>query len=76
MSPALIGGGLIVFLFSFDDFITSFFLNGSGTAPLPVFIYGMIRFGVTPEINAIGCLMIFASLVLGGAAAWIMRRRF
>jgi ABC-type spermidine/putrescine transport system permease subunit II len=75
LAPALIGGSLIVFLLSFDDFVTSFFLAGSGTAPLPVFIYGMIRFGVSPEINAIACLMIAGSILLGGAAVLLMRRR-
>jgi spermidine/putrescine transport system permease protein len=63
--PAIAGAAMLVFLLSFDDFVTSFFTSGVGTPPLPLLIYGMIRFGVTPEINAIGTLMMAVTIVLG-----------
>ncbi|MDP9242720.1 MAG: ABC transporter permease [Actinomycetota bacterium] len=63
--PAIVGAAMLVFLLSFDDFVTSFFTSGVGTPPLPLLIYGMIRFGVTPEINAIGTLMMAVTIVLG-----------
>lgn len=63
--PAILGAGVLVFLLSFDDFVTSYFTSGIGTPPLPLFIYGLIRFGVTPEINAIGTLMMTLTILLG-----------
>jgi spermidine/putrescine transport system permease protein/putrescine transport system permease protein len=71
--PAIIGGALLVFVLSFDDFITSSFTTGVGTSPLPVYIYGAIKFGLSPEINAIGTLMLLVSLVLGGLGIFLLR---
>jgi ABC-type spermidine/putrescine transport system permease subunit II len=55
--PGIVAAGLLAFTFSFDDVVTSYFLTGAGTAPLPVVILSMIRFRITPEINAIGMLV-------------------
>lgn len=60
--PAILASGLLVFVLSFDDFVTSFYTTGSGTPPLPVRIYSMIRYSVSPEINAIGTLMMVITL--------------
>src|SRR6185312_8343077 len=61
LRPAVLGSALLVFVLSFDDFVTSYFTSGNGTPPLPVVIYSMIKYGVTPEINAIGTLMLAVS---------------
>jgi len=66
--PAILAAGLLVFVMSFDDFITSFFTSGSGTPPLPVLIYSMIKFGISPVINAIGTLMMVVSVCVAVAA--------
>ncbi len=63
--PAILGAGVLVFLLSFDDFVTSYFNSGIGVPPLPLLIYGMLRFGVTPEINAIGTVIMTATVLLG-----------
>lgn len=63
--PTLVGAGILVFVLSFDDFVTSYFMAGTGVSPLPVFIYGMIKFGVSPEINAVGTVMMGSTIVLG-----------
>jgi len=73
--PALLGAGMLVFVLSFDDFVISLFTSGVGTSPLPVRIYSMIRFGVTPEINAIATLMMVASIAIGVASIALTRRR-
>jgi ABC-type spermidine/putrescine transport system permease subunit II len=52
LRPAVIVAGLLVFTFSMDDVITSAFLSGN-TVTLPVMIFGLMRFHVTPEVNAI-----------------------
>jgi len=55
--PAIIAAGLLAFTFSFDDVVTSVFLQGASNSPLPIVLLGMIRFRITPEINAIGLLV-------------------
>ena len=61
LAPAIIAGALLAFTLSVDEFIIAFFTSGAGASSttLPMQIYAMIRFGVTPEINAL------ATLVLG-----------
>ncbi len=74
--PAIMASALLVFLLSFDDFVTSFFTSGSGTAPLPVRIYSLVRYSITPEINAVGTTMIGISLLLALIAVpFILRRQ-
>jgi ABC-type spermidine/putrescine transport system permease subunit II len=62
--PAVIASAMLVFVMSFDDFVTSYFTSGTGVAPLPVRIYTMIHFGVTPEINAVGTLMMVVTITI------------
>jgi len=75
--PAILASALLVFVLSFDDFVTSVFTSGAGTSPLPVRIYSLLRVGVSPEINAVGTMMIGITLLLALAllplALW--RRR-
>lgn len=62
--PGILVAALIAFTFSFDDVVTSFFLSGSSVNTLPLVLFGLIRFHVTPEINAIGVLvMTFTALM-------------
>lgn len=75
LAPAILGAGFLVFLLSFDDFVTSFFNSGTSAQPLPLFIYGSIRFGVTPEINAIGTLVMVVTIVLGAAGMYLTSSR-
>jgi spermidine/putrescine transport system permease protein len=63
--PAIAASALLVFVLSFDDFVTSVFTSGAGTSPLPVRIYSLLRVGVSPEINAVGTTMIAITLVIG-----------
>jgi spermidine/putrescine transport system permease protein/putrescine transport system permease protein len=73
--PAILASALLVFLLSFDDFVTSFFTSGSGTAPLPVRIYSLVRYQITPEINAVGTTMIAISLLLALLAVPLVLHR-
>jgi spermidine/putrescine transport system permease protein len=52
--PALAAAGLLAFTFSFDDLVTSFYMSGTRIETLPVVLLSMIRFRISPEINAIG----------------------
>jgi spermidine/putrescine transport system permease protein len=73
--PAIIASGMLVFVMSFDDFITSYFTTGVGVEPLPLRIYSMIHFGVTPEINAVGTLMMVITIVIVLAALALFSRQ-
>lgn len=58
LTPALLSGGFLAFLISFDNFVVSYFLIPAGQSTLPMQIYSAIKFGFTPEINAISTLLI------------------
>jgi ABC-type spermidine/putrescine transport system permease subunit II len=75
LAPAIGGAALLVFVLSFDDFVTSLFLSGPDVSPLPLRIYGMLRFGLTPEVNAIGTIMMVLSIGIGLTGLWFTRRR-
>jgi spermidine/putrescine transport system permease protein len=60
----IFSGALLAFTLSLDDFVVTFFTTGVGSMTLPLFVYGMIKFAVTPAINAISTLMLLASLFL------------
>lgn len=60
---ALIGAGLLSFVLSFDEIPVTFFLTGRDNT-LPMYIYSTMRRGVTPEINAVGTIIVLMSLVL------------
>jgi spermidine/putrescine transport system permease protein len=62
--PGVISAALLAFTLSLDDFVVTFFTTGVGTTTLPLFVYGMIKLSVTPAINAISTLMLFASVLL------------
>jgi spermidine/putrescine transport system permease protein len=72
--PGVLGGALLAFTLSLDDFVITFFTSGVGSSTLPLFVYGMIRFTVTPAINAISTLMLLASMVLVMASLALQRK--
>ena len=62
--PGILAGALLAFTLSFDDFVITYFTNGPESPTLPVLVYSMVRFGVTPEINALSTLILAVSLGL------------
>lgn len=64
MMPGVLGGALLAFTLSLDDFVITFFTSGAGFNTLPVRVFGMIKRGVTPEINAVSTMMLAFSLLL------------
>ena len=62
--PGILGGALLAFTLSLDDFVITFFTSGPGSTTLPLRIYSMVKLGVTPEINALSSIMLFASFIL------------
>ena len=74
IKPALISAFFLSFTLSVDDFVISFFPSGPESAPLPIYIWGAIKKGVSPEINAIATLMI-AAVALAALASLVVNRR-
>ena len=64
LMPAIVAAGLLAFTFSFDDVVTSYFLQGKADSPLPIVLFGLIRFRLTPEVNAIGVLVMLFTVAL------------
>jgi spermidine/putrescine transport system permease protein len=62
--PAILSGALLAFTVSFEDFVTSFFIAGIGIVTMPIKIYSMMKFGVTPEINALACCLLAVTVGL------------
>jgi ABC-type spermidine/putrescine transport system permease subunit II len=74
LAPAILAGGLLAFTFSFDDFITSFFVAGAGTTTLPLRIFSSLRFGVSPAINATAVMILALTLAAIVIAYLVLRR--
>ena len=72
--PGILAGALFAFILSFDDYVISFFTSGPGSTTLPIRIYGMVRRGITPEINAVSSLMLLASFLLVPLTLWLQRK--
>lgn len=61
--PAILSGALLAFALSFDDYVVTTFNAGVGSSTLPLYIYGKVKFGVTPEINAISTIIVAITAV-------------
>ncbi len=68
MQPGLLAGALLAFTLSLDDFVITFFTSGPDTTTFPVKVYSMVRFSVTPEVNAASTLLIVITVALTAIA--------
>jgi spermidine/putrescine transport system permease protein len=74
LTPSIIGGGVVSFLMSFENFNTTLFLIGSEST-LPVNLYLRVRDGSTPVVNAISLLLILGSFVFALANLYFSRKK-
>ena len=74
LMPAILGGALMAFTISLDDFIVTFFTGGPGSTTLPLKVYSMIKSGVSPAINALSAVLVLLSMLLIGVAVALQRR--
>ena len=72
MAPALAGGWLLAFTLSVDDVVVSQFVTGPGTTTLPIEVFSSVRLGVSPEINALGSIIVAVVAVVILAAARLL----
>ena len=74
LKPGIIAGAILSFIISIDDFIISLMVAGAGATTLPLYIYSMIRLGVSPEINAVSTVLFLVS-VSAIAAYWLISKQ-
>ncbi|MDA7982410.1 MAG: ABC transporter permease [Alphaproteobacteria bacterium] len=73
MTPAIISGYMLAFIISLDDFIITSLVAGPGSTTLPLAIYGLVRVGFSPEINAISTLLLLVSMIFVSASYLVSR---
>ena len=71
--PGVAGGALLALTLSLDDVVVTQFVSGAGSTTLPVYVFGLVRRGVTPLINAVSVVMLVASMVLVGISLGLQR---
>jgi len=64
LMPGIVAGALLAFSLSLDEFVIAFFTNGPATPTLPIVIYSMVRFGVTPELNALAAILLLVTFTV------------
>ncbi|MBA2316685.1 MAG: ABC transporter permease [Euzebyales bacterium] len=72
--PGVLGGALLALTLSLDDVVVTSFVAGPGSTTLPVYVFGLVRRGVTPLINAVSTVMLVASMLLVLGSLLIQRR--
>jgi spermidine/putrescine transport system permease protein len=73
--PGILGGALLAFTLSLDDFVITFFTTGPGGTTLPIEVFGRIKRAISPEINAISTVMLMVSIMLVIASQVLQRRQ-
>ncbi|SED96521.1 spermidine/putrescine transport system permease protein [Rhizobiales bacterium GAS191] len=73
--PGIVSGAMLAFIGSLGDVVVSYFVSGPGSTTLPVYVFSMVRMGVTPTVNAVSTLLIAASVSLL-TVSYLLGRRF
>ncbi|WP_246308076.1 ABC transporter permease [Halorarum salinum] len=71
--PGVVAGGLLAFTLSFNEFVYTYFVKGSGDPTLPVYIWNQIRYDVTPEVNVISVVFLLVAVSMVLVAVWLTR---
>ena len=72
--PGILGGALLAFTLSLDDYLVTVFTAGTASPTMPLYIYSFVRRGVTPEINALSTVLLLASMGLVVLSLAVQRR--
>jgi len=75
LAPAVGAGAIMAFVISLDDFLISMMVSSAGSTTLPVYVYGMMRLGVTPEVNAISTILLVVSTLFVAVALFLGRKQ-
>jgi spermidine/putrescine transport system permease protein len=71
IAPGVLSGAMLAFTLSLDDFVITFFTNGPGSTTLPIYIYGLLRRIITPEVNALSTVWILIVLIALLVTQWL-----
>jgi spermidine/putrescine transport system permease protein len=75
IAPGVAGGALLALTLSLDDVVITSFVAGPGSTTLPVYVFGLVRRGVTPLINAVSVIMLVGSMSFVLVSLFVQRRR-
>ncbi len=75
LMPAIVASAMLIFPWSFDDFVVTYFVSGVGSTTLPIYVFSQLRFGATPVLNTIGTLFVLATIVGQGIVYLVQNRR-
>lgn len=73
--PGIFAGAMLSFVISMDDFITSNLVSGGGATTLPVYIFSLVKQGVSPELNAISTLIMLVSIMLATPSWYLLKKK-
>ncbi len=76
LMPGILSGAMLAFIISIDDFIITLMVAEAGSTTLPLYIYGMVRIGITPEVNAVSTVMFAISVLFVSLSYLVGRRKF
>ena len=63
--PSIIAGWLLAFTISLDDLVVESFTTGPGANTLPIVVFSKVRLGLSPEVNALSAILMFALIIIG-----------
>ncbi len=75
IAPALAAAWLLSFSLSLDDFVITAFVTGPGATTLPLFVFSSVKLGMSPEINALGTIIVAVASLVALGATILQRRR-
>jgi spermidine/putrescine transport system permease protein len=75
LTPGIIAGAMLAFITSIDDVTITTLVAGPGQTTLPIYIFGQIRRGITPETNAVSTIMLTVSVLLVSLFFFLAQRR-
>lgn len=73
--PGILAGAMLAFITSIDDFVITSFVAGAGASTLPIYIYSLIRAGISPEVNAVSAMMLIVSVLCVSLSLLLSRRK-
>ena len=75
LMPAIVAGALMAFTLSFDEYIVTIFTSGAESQTLPLKVYGMVRVGLNPQLNALSTLFIGATALVVIGSQFFTRKK-
>ena len=75
LMPAIAAAAMLIFPWSFDDFVVTYFVAGIGSTTLPMYVFSQLRFGATPVLNTIGTLFVVLTIAGQGAMYFMQKKR-